>query len=528
MPSTRKTRNGTRSSLLTHGFPTFYACYLLKSIKSISSKATYIGSTPDPPRRIRQHNGELSQGAYKTRNKRPWVMQLIVYGFPSKLAALQFEWAWQHPHVSRHIRDSSGKRIFNASGRYLNRNVEILRHMISIHPYNTWPLQLKIFTREAQKCWENASKAKDGNPASSPLPRGFTISVELEGVDGKTGFVGTGRTRPIEVKDEGFSSNHVKKNLDLLASSKQLVCAVCKEGLTDYTNDPLSHTLCPEVSCVSAAHLTCLSHKFLLEESISSKTRPMIPRGGICPGCSHYVLWGHVIKGLYRRSVGGVRSAMEDDMNEDVEHGEMFASDSDEDITSPASVRKPQSLSSSKGKAKASSSEGEYFDFSTVDAYISSAEEVSTTRVLRPATLSPRKLTTTLKAPSKRQRTKIPLSRKSQSSEGEAVDFDKVEMSSSAATPKRKRGRPAKTSTTLHSGVGSKKGRPSRTPSSPPTQIISRSISSCEVPKFRNLYDSDDATDMDIPHSEYQDVLVRSMSSLTVSSPSPAIIEISD
>ena len=59
-----------------------------------------------------QHNGEISQGASRTSKSRPWMMQMIVYGFPSKLAALQFEWAWQNPDRSRHLRDSLGKPLF--------------------------------------------------------------------------------------------------------------------------------------------------------------------------------------------------------------------------------------------------------------------------------------------------------------------------------------------------------------------------------------------------------------------------------
>lgn len=87
---------------------------------------TYVGSTPSPPRRIRQHNGEITQGAWKTQSNRPWVMQLIVHGFPSKLAALQFEWAWQHPWKSRHLRDEDGKAMFSRSSKlnHLKRRIE--------------------------------------------------------------------------------------------------------------------------------------------------------------------------------------------------------------------------------------------------------------------------------------------------------------------------------------------------------------------------------------------------------------------
>jgi len=99
----------SRSSLVNHVFPSFYACYLLKSIKSPRSNTTYVGSTPNPPRRIREHNGEIAGGARKTVRSRPWTMAMLVHGFPSKLAALQFEWAWQKPAVSRHLKEIMGR-----------------------------------------------------------------------------------------------------------------------------------------------------------------------------------------------------------------------------------------------------------------------------------------------------------------------------------------------------------------------------------------------------------------------------------
>ncbi|MCO5556067.1 hypothetical protein L7F22_009611 [Adiantum nelumboides] len=92
------------SSVDSHSVPPFYACYLLRSYATSSSARTYIGSTPDPARRKKQHNGLLTQGAHKTKRGRPWETQMLVYGFPSKIAALQFEWAWQKPHMSRHLR----------------------------------------------------------------------------------------------------------------------------------------------------------------------------------------------------------------------------------------------------------------------------------------------------------------------------------------------------------------------------------------------------------------------------------------
>lgn len=66
-----------------------------------------------------------------------------------------------------------------------------------MHPFNTWPLHVKLFTKEAAQHWKTAEDVL-------PLPPGFTCSVELEGVDGKSGHPGSGRQGPISVDDCEF------------------------------------------------------------------------------------------------------------------------------------------------------------------------------------------------------------------------------------------------------------------------------------------------------------------------------------
>lgn len=86
------------------GMPGLLSCYLLRSLEPQAHGRTYIGFTVDPHRRLRQHNGELTGGAKRTVRSRPWEMLAFVHGFRDTVAALQFEWAWQHPTRSRAVR----------------------------------------------------------------------------------------------------------------------------------------------------------------------------------------------------------------------------------------------------------------------------------------------------------------------------------------------------------------------------------------------------------------------------------------
>lgn len=73
--------------------PALYTVYILRS--TVRHASLYIGSTPNPPRRLSQHNGLVRGGAARTsrNNLRPWEMVALVSGFPSMTAALKFEYA---------------------------------------------------------------------------------------------------------------------------------------------------------------------------------------------------------------------------------------------------------------------------------------------------------------------------------------------------------------------------------------------------------------------------------------------------
>ena len=59
--------------------------------------STYAGVSPDPVKRLRKHNGEISGGAKYTLSRGSgWTHVCLVHGFQTKIQALQFEWASKH------------------------------------------------------------------------------------------------------------------------------------------------------------------------------------------------------------------------------------------------------------------------------------------------------------------------------------------------------------------------------------------------------------------------------------------------
>ena len=70
------------------------ATWYVYCLVSADQKATYVGATVDPDRRLRQHNQELVGGARATKRKEGWTFFCYCGPF-EKIKALQFEWRWK-------------------------------------------------------------------------------------------------------------------------------------------------------------------------------------------------------------------------------------------------------------------------------------------------------------------------------------------------------------------------------------------------------------------------------------------------
>lgn len=296
--------------------PAFYCCYLLRSK---NRKSYYIGSTPNPARRLGQHNGSSKGGAKRTstQGKRPWEMTCIVTGFPSKHAALQFEWAWQNTHATRHIeRDVRDARLeelqktkkgTGAGGRRkrppmsLQARLKNLHHLLGVASFERWPLHLRFFAADVFGAWgKNTAKMSpilrntvtvQLTPAELPAPASDTVT-ELQNQFKIPDVI---KAIPVAYED---CKAYAEKGIAFFEDGKSYSCSICKGQLDSSTALAI---VCPIETCSAVTHAHCQAGRFLAEERNPDS---LIPTEGTCASCKTPLNWAALMKELSLRTRG--------------------------------------------------------------------------------------------------------------------------------------------------------------------------------------------------------------------------------
>ncbi|KAI0158049.1 structure-specific endonuclease subunit SLX1 [Hypoxylon sp. FL1284] len=297
-------------SVLSKPIPPLYTVYILRS--TVRHASLYIGSTPNPPRRLKQHNGEAKGGAVRTSRKtlRPWEMVGLVSGFPGMVAALKFEWALTNAHISLAIPSSS--RITASVGRKRNGRPKRPTHsltsilsnlhlLLRVPGFARWPLTVHFFAPEVHNAWNKwCSTANEPLRDTIPVLTDFGPSqptsenAEESNAEGEPAQPWGVHALPV---DYSSIKDYVTKTQSLYEFEREGDCVVCGEHLEPGEG---LYATCSNDGCEGTGHLSCWSRHMLGKEA----DEDIIPISGTCPQCKGKVVWGDLMKEMSLRMRG--------------------------------------------------------------------------------------------------------------------------------------------------------------------------------------------------------------------------------
>ncbi|XP_053693498.1 structure-specific endonuclease subunit SLX1 homolog [Sabethes cyaneus] len=334
----------------------FYGVYLLVSKSSNPKFAgrTYIGYTVDPNRRIKQHNsGQEFGGAKRTSNRGPWIMVMIVHGFPNNISALRFEWAWQQPKVSRRLKAIPELQRKQRKESRFEYNFRILTEMLRIGPWNRLPLTIRWLVEDYHRefevgkappmhmpiCFGRVKKVPKNGKVTNQGKKKRKRKVdaaEMKNINGKSKKITVDYDYDVDEYDlivmrteeprnevdpiETFSAqkttqlgsneeygNHdgditviysdddenMKSNEPLnevdLEKETACHCIICNAAICPGSNEIVFALRCIRPHCKLVCHVECLAARCL-------EPGQYVPVEGDCPICDTHFLWGDLIR----------------------------------------------------------------------------------------------------------------------------------------------------------------------------------------------------------------------------------------
>jgi hypothetical protein len=219
-------------------------------------------------------------------------MILVVYGFPTQIAALQFEWAWQHPDLSLDAREAtaslSRKSRYGAKGK-----VALLFHMLVASYWKYYPLHIRFLGSS-----EEARRLQRGCPL---LPHHMSVSVagcvddvlvELhkskENSNDSSDASSSEATNFCMAGSHEMGSFSSKESKEVKAETRQKPkCCVCNERVIR------TWTVCSQ--CGGRNHIACLAETFLNGDQKKEAGTWVLPSFGMCPACGKSSSWSEVL-----------------------------------------------------------------------------------------------------------------------------------------------------------------------------------------------------------------------------------------
>ncbi|TXG75064.1 hypothetical protein ES332_1Z018300v1 [Gossypium tomentosum] len=87
--------------------------------------------------------GEIGSGAWRTRANARGKWLLCIYGFPTNVSALQFEWAWQHPRESEAVRQAAA--TFKSFSGVTNK-IKLAYTMLTLPAWQSLNITINYFS----------------------------------------------------------------------------------------------------------------------------------------------------------------------------------------------------------------------------------------------------------------------------------------------------------------------------------------------------------------------------------------------
>lgn len=253
-------------------------------------------------------------------------MACIVTGFPSQIAALQFEyvikyehiqwilklsprWALQNPHLTLHI--PPDLRISHSTGRKRNGHpkrpalgmVAIMSNMhllLRVPSFQRWPLDLRFFVPEVFTTWKRYCHG-----LSESLPSAVRTICDFETAP-ETKVVSSDKPEQeygLAALDVCYENQkeHVAKAKAIIDFEREGRCTVCEKNLE---HDQGIYVVCSSPDCDGVSHMNCMSQHFLKSECHAQTETPLVPTTGSCPKCKTDMRWVDLMKEVTLRLRG--------------------------------------------------------------------------------------------------------------------------------------------------------------------------------------------------------------------------------